>query len=37
MAINMEPAGPRTTGKVRLHPTQNEALLFEKSAPGKRT
>ncbi|MFP5210090.1 MAG: aminomethyl-transferring glycine dehydrogenase subunit GcvPB [Acidobacteriota bacterium] len=36
MAINMEPAGSRTTGKVRLHPTQNEALLFEKSAPGKR-
>ena len=28
--------GPRTTGKVRPHPTQNEALLFEKSAPGKR-
>jgi glycine dehydrogenase subunit 2 len=27
---------PRTTGKVRQHPTQNEALLFEKSAPGKR-
>jgi glycine dehydrogenase subunit 2 len=25
-----------TTGKVRSHPTQNEALLFEKSAPGKR-
>jgi glycine dehydrogenase subunit 2 len=29
-------AGPRTTGKVRLHPTQNELLLFEKSSPGKR-
>ncbi|MGH9604713.1 MAG: aminomethyl-transferring glycine dehydrogenase subunit GcvPB [Terracidiphilus sp.] len=29
-------SGPRTTGKVRTHPTQNEALLFEKSAPGKR-
>ncbi|MFP5277503.1 MAG: aminomethyl-transferring glycine dehydrogenase subunit GcvPB [Acidobacteriota bacterium] len=29
-------AGPHTTGKVRLHPTQNEGLLFEKSAPGKR-
>ena len=28
--------GPRTTGKVRQHPTQNEALLFEKSSPGKR-
>jgi glycine dehydrogenase subunit 2 len=26
----------RTTGKVRPHPTQNEALLFEKSSPGKR-
>jgi glycine dehydrogenase subunit 2 len=25
-----------TTGKVRQHPTQNEALVFEKSAPGKR-
>jgi len=24
-----------TTGKVRPHPTQNEALLFEKSSPGK--
>jgi glycine dehydrogenase subunit 2 len=28
--------GPRTLGKVRPHPTQNEALLFEKSSPGKR-
>ena len=27
---------PRTFGKVRPHPTQNEALLFEKSSPGKR-
>ena len=35
MAINDNP-GPRTTGKVRPHQTQNEALLFEKSAPGKR-
>jgi glycine dehydrogenase subunit 2 len=26
----------RTLGKVRPHPTQNEALLFEKSSPGKR-
>ena len=26
----------RTNGKVRPHPTQNEALLFEKSSPGKR-
>src|ERR1035437_3123782 len=25
-----------TTGKVRAHQTQNEALLFEKSSPGKR-
>jgi glycine dehydrogenase subunit 2 len=25
-----------TIGKVRPHPTQNEALLFEKSSPGKR-
>ena len=33
---NSESAGPRTTGKVRPHPTQNEALLFEKSSPGKR-
>ncbi len=31
-----ESASSRTTGKVRQHPTQNEALLFEKSAPGKR-
>jgi glycine dehydrogenase subunit 2 len=30
------PAGPTTTGKVRPHQTQNEALLFEKSSPGKR-
>src|SRR5580692_228582 len=30
------PAGPHTLGKVRQHPTQNEALMFEKSAPGKR-
>jgi glycine dehydrogenase subunit 2 len=26
----------RINGKVRPHPTQNEALLFEKSSPGKR-
>src|ERR1039457_4664179 len=26
---------PGTTGKVRPHQTQNEALLFEKSSPGK--
>jgi glycine dehydrogenase subunit 2 len=29
-------SGPHTLGKVRTHPTQNEALMFEKSAPGKR-
>jgi glycine dehydrogenase subunit 2 len=27
--------GQKTLGKVRPHPTQNEALLFEKSSPGK--
>ena len=27
---------PHTTGKIRPHQTQNEALLFEKSSPGKR-
>ena len=31
-----EDSAIRTTGKVRQHPTQNEALVFEKSAPGKR-
>ncbi len=36
MATNGEDLAARTTGKVRPHPTQNEALLFEKSAPGKR-
>jgi glycine dehydrogenase subunit 2 len=35
MAMN-KTTGPQTTGKVRPHQTQNEALLFEKSAPGKR-
>jgi glycine dehydrogenase subunit 2 len=29
------PAGSRTLGKVRPHQTQNEALVFEKSSPGK--
>jgi glycine dehydrogenase subunit 2 len=29
-------SGPRTLGKVRPHQTQNEALVFEKSSPGKR-
>ncbi len=36
MALNTESSGPRTLGKVRPHPAQNEALLFERSAPGKR-
>jgi glycine cleavage system P protein (glycine dehydrogenase) subunit 2 len=36
MANIHEIAFPQGTGKVRPHPTQNEALLFEKSAPGKR-
>ena len=27
---------PKTLGKVRPHQTQNESLVFEKSAPGKR-
>ena len=31
---NHDPARP--LGKVRPHQTQNEALLFEKSSPGKR-
>ena len=26
----------QTVGKVRAHQTQNEALLFEKSSPGKK-
>jgi glycine dehydrogenase subunit 2 len=30
------PTASRTLGKVRPHQTQNEALVFEKSAPGKR-
>ncbi|MGA2634762.1 MAG: aminomethyl-transferring glycine dehydrogenase subunit GcvPB [Terracidiphilus sp.] len=36
MATNTENSGPRTLGKVRPHQTQNEALVFEKSSPGKR-
>jgi len=36
MATDSQTPGPQTLGKVRAHPTQNEALLFEKSAPGKR-
>ena len=35
MTANDAP-GPRTLGKVRPHQTQNEGLVFEKSAPGKR-
>ena len=34
--IAAKDSGPHTLGKVRQHPTQNEALMFEKSAPGKR-
>jgi glycine dehydrogenase subunit 2 len=30
------PVAPRTLGKVRPHQTQNEALSFEKSSPGKK-
>jgi glycine dehydrogenase subunit 2 len=36
MTSSAEQSGPRTLGKVRTHPTQNEALVFEKSSPGKR-
>ena len=36
MSTTQSNPGPRTLGKVRPHPTQNEALLFEKSSPGKR-
>ena len=36
MATGIEDSATHTTGRVRTHPTQNEALLFEKSAPGKR-
>ncbi len=35
MATYSQIPGPRTLGKVRTHPTQNESLLFEKSSPGK--
>jgi glycine dehydrogenase subunit 2 len=35
MATNAQ-NGRRTLGKVRPHQTQNEGLVFEKSAPGKR-
>ncbi|MGD0732924.1 MAG: aminomethyl-transferring glycine dehydrogenase subunit GcvPB, partial [Terracidiphilus sp.] len=33
---DVEISAPRTLGKVRPHQTQNEALVFEKSSPGKR-
>jgi len=36
MADNSQNPSAHTLGKVRPHPTQNEALLFEKSSPGKR-
>ena len=37
MATNTQsPDSRRTLGKVRAHQTQNEGLVFEKSAPGKR-
>jgi len=36
MATSIENAGSNPSGKVRSHQTQNEALLFEKSSPGKR-
>jgi len=36
MVTNNQGTTPCTIGKVRPHPTQNEALLFEKSSPGKR-
>ncbi len=36
MAITSDIPGPQTLGKVRPHQTQNEALVFEKSSPGKR-
>jgi glycine cleavage system P protein (glycine dehydrogenase) subunit 2 len=34
--IPQPPTAPRTLGKVRPHQTQNEALVFEKSSPGKK-
>ena len=36
MATDSNLPAPRTTGKVRPHQTQNEALMFEKSSPGKK-
>ncbi len=34
--ISQIPAASKTLGKVRPHQTQNEALVFEKSSPGKK-
>ena len=36
MVTNPQIPGPHIMSRVRPHPTQNEALLFEKSSPGKR-
>src|ERR1700721_1787183 len=36
MATTSETIERKTPGKVRPHQTQNESLVFEKSAPGKR-
>ena len=36
MATTRESRPPHNLGKVRPHQTQNEALVFEKSSPGKR-
>ncbi len=36
MVTGSQDSAAHTTGRVRTHPTQNEALLFEKSALGKR-
>jgi glycine dehydrogenase subunit 2 len=36
MAATVEQIERKTLGKVRPHQTQNEGLVFEKSAPGKR-
>src|SRR4051794_560931 len=36
MALTETSASKRSLGKVRPHQTQNEGLVFEKSAPGKR-
>src|SRR5271165_6341689 len=36
MSTTQVPTDARTLGKVRAHQTQNEALVFEKSSPGKK-